>query len=130
MISVAPWFGFHGGYVGMAGKAFQRVVLSVSLLMFAVLSFGQASSQTAPKQALSAKDEAFQNLRYYDDYPAARKKELSARLDQATIDSLNLTFLEQKHVIDPEKLAVIAFLQENQTKGILQAAYISVGKAR
>jgi hypothetical protein len=65
-----------------------------------------------------------ENLRYYDEYPIERKKELSVRLDKETLDSLNFSFREQKHVIDPNDLSVAVFLQDNKTKEILQSSFM------
>jgi tetratricopeptide (TPR) repeat protein len=63
------------------------------------------------------------NLLYYDQYPVERKQELSARLDKETLDSLNFSFREKRHQMDVSKLAVVAFVQDNKTKQILQAAF-------
>jgi len=71
-----------------------------------------------------------ENLRYYDEYPVERKKELSARLDKETLDSLNFSFREQKHVIDPNDLSVAVFLQDNKTKEILQAAFLRLAPSK
>jgi hypothetical protein len=71
-----------------------------------------------------------ENLRYYDEYPMERKKELSARLDKETLDSLNFSFREQKHVIDPNDLSVAVFLQDNKTKEILQAAFLRLAPSK
>ena len=63
------------------------------------------------------------NLLYYDQYPVERKQELSARLDKETLDSLTFSFREKRNEMDVSKLAVVAFLQDNKTKQILQAAF-------
>jgi tetratricopeptide (TPR) repeat protein len=67
-----------------------------------------------------------ENLRYYDEYPIERKKELSTRLDKATLDTLEFSFREQKHIIDPNNISVAAFLQDNKTKEILQADFLHI----
>ena len=67
-----------------------------------------------------------ENLRYYDDYPVERRQELSARLDKETLDSFNFSMREKKNVMDREKLVVVAFLQDNKTKQILQAVFEKV----
>src|SRR5262249_59124742 len=38
-------------------------------------------------------------------------------------------FKEQKHQINPNRLSVVAFLQDNQTKAILQAVYVKAPPA-
>ncbi len=63
------------------------------------------------------------NLLYYDQYPVERKQELSARLDKETLDSLTFTFREKRNQMDVGKLAVVAFVQDNKTKQILQSAF-------
>jgi hypothetical protein len=35
-------------------------------------------------------------------------------------------FLEKKHQIDPNDLAVVVFVQDDQTKHVLQAAYVDL----
>ena len=42
----------------------------------------------------------------------------------------DMTFTQKKHVIDGEKLSVVAFLQVTETKEILQAAYVDVHSNR
>lgn len=63
-----------------------------------------------------------ENLRYYDEWPAERNKEVNARIGgDADFDVGK--FKEQRHLINPNKLSVVAFLQDNKTKAILQAVY-------
>ncbi|MBI4469656.1 MAG: hypothetical protein HY650_10085, partial [Acidobacteria bacterium] len=70
-----------------------------------------------------------ENLRYYDEYPVERRKELSARLDKERLDRLNFSFREQRHVMNPDRLSVVAFLQDDATKAVLQTAYLDVPPA-
>src|SRR5262249_2034887 len=64
-----------------------------------------------------------ENLRYYDEWPVERNKEVNARIGgDADFDVGR--FKEQKHQINPNRLSVVAFLQDNQTKAILQAVYV------
>jgi len=66
-----------------------------------------------------------QNLRYYDEWPAERNKEVNARIGgDADFDVGK--FKEQKHLMNPNRLSVVAFLQDNQTKAVLQAVYLRV----
>lgn len=62
------------------------------------------------------------NLAYYDWY--------KADLNRRTNGAVEATFRDQKHVMNPDKLAVVAFLQDEKTKAVLQAAYVSITPAR
>jgi len=69
-----------------------------------------------------------ENLRYYDEWPVERNKEVNARIGgDADFDVGR--FKEQKHQINPNRLSVVAFLQDNQTKAILQAVYVKAPPA-
>jgi tetratricopeptide (TPR) repeat protein len=66
-----------------------------------------------------------ENVRYYDEWPVERNKEVNARIGvDADFDVGK--FKEQKHLINPNHLSVVAFLQDNQTKAILQSVYLKV----
>src|SRR5579864_7320499 len=58
------------------------------------------------------------NLAYYDWY--------KADLKQRTNGAVEASFRDQKHVMNPDRLAVVAFLQDETTKTVLQAAYVVV----
>jgi hypothetical protein len=62
------------------------------------------------------------NLAYYDWYKADLKKRTNGAVEGS--------FRDQKHVMDPAKLAVVAFLQDEKTKAVLQAAYVVVTPSR
>jgi hypothetical protein len=62
------------------------------------------------------------NLRYYDEYAA----ELKARLGLRGVEDCNVTFKELRNTMDPRNLSLIAFAQDEQTKEILQSAYVKV----
>jgi hypothetical protein len=62
------------------------------------------------------------NLAYYDWYKADLKKR--------TNGAVEATFRDQKHVMNPDRLAVVAFLQDEKTKAVLQAAYVTVLPSR
>jgi tetratricopeptide (TPR) repeat protein len=69
-----------------------------------------------------------ENLRYYDEWPVERNKEVNARIGgDADFDVGR--FKEQKHLINPDRLTVVAFLQDNKTKAILQAVYLKAPPA-
>ncbi|MFN2531238.1 MAG: hypothetical protein ABR555_08075 [Pyrinomonadaceae bacterium] len=74
------------------------------------------------------KDIIAQNLRYYTDYPAERRKEFAARVgaEAAQDIGIDFSFKEERNIIDPNNLSVVAFLQNNKTKEVLQSAYLRV----
>ena len=61
-----------------------------------------------------------ENLRYYDWYVADLYKRVG----------IKATFREKRYVIDPKNLSVVAFIQDQATKQVLQAAYVRVVAAR
>jgi tetratricopeptide (TPR) repeat protein len=64
------------------------------------------------------------NLKYYDEYIADMKKRLGPQFE--------VSFKEQRYLMDPTRLAVVAFVQDDKTKKILQSAYVNIaadGKA-
>jgi len=70
-----------------------------------------------------------ENLRYYDEWPVERNKEVNARIGGDAGFDVG-TFKEQRHLIDSNNLSVVAFLQDNKTKVILQAGYTEVPGSR
>lgn len=69
-----------------------------------------------------------ENLRYYDEWPVERNKEVNARIGgDADFDVGR--FKEQRSVINPGKLSVVAFLQDNKTKQILQSVFLRLAPA-
>ncbi len=69
-----------------------------------------------------------ENLRYYDEWPVERNKEVNARIGgEAEFDVGR--FKEQRHLIDPGKLSVVAFLQDNKTRQILQSVFLRLAPA-
>jgi tetratricopeptide (TPR) repeat protein len=64
-----------------------------------------------------------ENLRYYDEWPVERNKEVNARIGgDADFDVGR--FKEQRHLINSDKLSVVAFLQDNKTRQILQSVFL------
>ncbi|MEP7269924.1 MAG: Omp28-related outer membrane protein, partial [Acidobacteriota bacterium] len=61
------------------------------------------------------------NLKYYDDYIAEMTKRLGGRAE--------ISFKEKRYLIDRDKLAVVAFVQDEKTKEVLQATYVKVAPA-
>jgi tetratricopeptide (TPR) repeat protein len=62
------------------------------------------------------------NLRYYGEYA----KELTDRVAARGATGFTVRFRENKHEMDPARLSVVAFVQDDQTKEILQSAYVAV----
>ncbi|MGH9769071.1 MAG: hypothetical protein ACREAB_16710, partial [Blastocatellia bacterium] len=69
-----------------------------------------------------------ENLRYYDEWPVERNKEVNARIGgEAEFDVGG--FKEPRHLINPGKLSVVAFLQDNKTRQILQSVFLQLAPA-
>jgi hypothetical protein len=56
---------------------------------------------------------------YLDDFEKNPKGFFANRKD--------VKFKEKKHAIDPTQLALVAFVQDDATKEVLQAAYLRLG---
>lgn len=71
-----------------------------------------------------------QNLAYYDVHSAERMQEFVGRMGGKMPEGMNITFAfnYKRNQIDSNHLSVIAFLQDNKTKRILQSAQISLAK--
>lgn len=71
------------------------------------------------------------NLAYYEESKQALVKRLSAAIANGAFDKQEVEkigeFREQKNLIDPNHLAVVAFLQDDVTKRVLTAKYVVVG---
>jgi hypothetical protein len=69
-----------------------------------------------------------QNLLYYTEQPEERRKEFESRVgaEAAKDIGIDFSFKEERNIINPDNLSVVAFLQDNKTKEILQAAYLRV----
>jgi hypothetical protein len=59
-----------------------------------------------------------ENLKYYDDYIADMHKRLG--------ENFRVTFKEKRYLIDRHNLSVVAFVQDEKTKDILQATYLNL----
>ncbi|MEP7271745.1 MAG: hypothetical protein ABI882_09580, partial [Acidobacteriota bacterium] len=66
-----------------------------------------------------------ENRRYYDEWPVERNKEVNARVGGEMEFDVG-RFKQERHLINPEKISVVAFLQDNKTKKILQSAFVRV----
>jgi hypothetical protein len=69
-----------------------------------------------------------ENLRYYDEYPEERKAEIAGEGRAAVIPMLTFGWREHKNIMDPGKLFVAAYLQDEESKDILQAVMIPVNR--
>jgi hypothetical protein len=78
----------------------------------------EGANTTRVAQAFDLDALAADNLKYYDDYA----------LDMKTRIGLAVSFHEQKHVIDPKNVAVVAFVQDVKTRRVLQAAWVTPGR--
>ena len=56
------------------------------------------------------------NLKYYDEYLADLKQRTG----------IEATFKEKRYIINPERLSIVAFVQDEKTRQILQAVYLKV----
>jgi hypothetical protein len=70
------------------------------------------------------------HLKYYDDYREGFEKRMSAFIDKgyftrAEIDKM-AQFREPRNLIHSDRLAVIAFLQSEETKEVTQSSYAAV----
>jgi hypothetical protein len=59
------------------------------------------------------------NLKYYDEYLADLKQRTG----------IDATFKEKRYIINPERLSIVAFVQDEKTRQILQAVYLKVAPA-
>ena len=62
------------------------------------------------------------NQRYYDEYAG----ELMAKVGARGVTDFNVSFREQKHMMNPSNLSLAAFVQDDKTKEIFQATSIPV----
>jgi tetratricopeptide (TPR) repeat protein len=69
-----------------------------------------------------------QNLAYYDTQTSERMQEFLGRMGGKVPEGLNLTFAfnYKKNRIDPSRLSIVAFLQDNKTKKVLQSSAVSL----
>ncbi|HLA09491.1 MAG TPA: hypothetical protein VJ023_02670 [Pyrinomonadaceae bacterium] len=66
-----------------------------------------------------------QNLRYYDEWPVERNKEVNDRVGGDSEFDVG-RFKEQRHLINRSHLSIVAFLQDNKSKKILQSAFLQL----
>lgn len=73
---------------------------------------------------------AAQNLTYYDTESAERMKAFLERMGGKIPEGINIDFKfnYKKNQIDERQLSVIAFLQDNKTKKILQSTVVNLAK--
>ena len=62
------------------------------------------------------------NRRYYDEYAS----ELMAKVGARGVTDFSVSFREYKNVMNAAKLSLVAFVQDDKTKEILQAAFVPV----
>jgi tetratricopeptide (TPR) repeat protein len=66
-----------------------------------------------------------QNLRYYDEWPVERNKEVNDRIGGDSEFDVG-RFKEHRHLINRSHLSIVAFLQDNKSKKILQSAFLQL----
>lgn len=118
-------------YSGENGLRFHAMVVRDLARRSGAESYGFKVDQAEPNKfayAFNIKDIIAQNLRYYTEYPEERRKEFAERVGAETAKDIGIdfSFKEERNLIDPNNLSVVAFLQDNKTKEILQSAYLRV----
>jgi hypothetical protein len=73
-----------------------------------------------------------QNLAYYDTQTSERMQEFITRMGGKMPEGINLTFAfnYKKNQIDSNRLSVVAFLQDNKTKKILQSSMVNLASKK
>lgn len=71
-----------------------------------------------------------QNLRYYDTYSVERMEELKKMWGGNGPEGFKVEFKYQKNQINPNNLSVVAFLQDNKTKKILQSSWVNLASKK
>lgn len=122
-------------YSGENGLRFHLMVVRNLARQAASEDYGFKIGQTRSVKinyVFNVNDIIAQNLRYYTEYPEERRKEFAARVgaEAASDIAIDFAFKEERNVINPANLSVVAFLQDNKTKEILQASYLPVGRGR
>lgn len=69
-----------------------------------------------------------QNASYYDTFKVEKEKEFAERFGGQIPDGLKVEFKYKKNQINSNNLSVIAFLQDNKTKKILQSSVVNLAK--
>ena len=118
-------------YSGENGLRFHAMVVRDLARRAGAESYGFKVDQAQPNKfayVFNISDIVAQNLRYYTEYPEERRKEFAERVGAETAKDIGIdfSFKEERNIIDPNNLSVVAFLQDNKTKEILQAAYLRV----
>ncbi|MGH9522677.1 MAG: hypothetical protein ACRD3E_09120 [Terriglobales bacterium] len=76
----------------------------------------EPGNNAAVQYTFNLMDISATNLKYYDSYAADLFKRVG----------MKVSFKEERYVIDPNKLSVVAFVQDQVTKKVLQSAYVRV----
>lgn len=108
-------------YSGENGLRFHPMVVRNLARHDGAEDYGFAFSGSQPASIAYAFDLeriTAENLKYYDDYIA----DMKARLG----DRFKVSFKEKRYLINRDRLSVVAFVQDEKTKDILQAVYLKV----
>jgi hypothetical protein len=67
-----------------------------------------------------------QNASYYDTFAVEKTAEFKQRFGGTVPEGLKVEFKYKKNKIDGKNLSVVAFLQDNKTKKVLQSAIVNL----
>jgi len=67
-----------------------------------------------------------QNASYYDTFVVEKTAEFKQRFGGNIPEGLKVEFKYKKNEINPNNLSVVAFLQDNKTKKVLQSSFVSL----
>jgi hypothetical protein len=108
-------------YSGENGLRFHPMVVRNLARPTEDYGFAVKADQPTIKYTFDLEKITAENLKYYDDYIADMKKRLG--------DRFQVSFKEKRYIINPDLLSVVAFVQNDKTKEVLQAVYFKVGTA-
>jgi hypothetical protein len=101
-------------YTGENGVHFHHAVVRKMVGGPDGVSLEKSNGNVTAEEALGL-DEVIQSLKkYLDDYEANSKAPRKVEL------------IEKKHEVDPTQLAVVAFVTNDETKEVVQAAYLKL----
>jgi len=67
-----------------------------------------------------------QNASYYDTFVVEKTAEFKERFGGTVPEGLKVEFKYKKNEINPKNLSVVAFLQDNKTKKVLQSSFVNL----
>lgn len=118
-------------YSGENGLRFQMMVVRALAGDNEKRSFGLKIDSTKANQfdyVFDVEKIAAQNLNYYDTFAVEKTQEFKERFGGSVPENLKVEFKYKKNQINPNNLSVVAFVQDNKTKKILQSATVNPAK--